>query len=141
MIEREIQFILEHLGKPYKLGTQGPDYFDCWGWVRFINKELWNREIPWIDMSKGSISDFIKSGYEYRSQMDWVVIPNPIHSCLVEMSHARHAHHVGVFINVDGGQVVHSIQGGGVVCDPLLTIPISGWHSIKFDIPRNELNA
>lgn len=139
MYEKEVDFVLKYLGTPYKIGTQGPEYFDCWGWVRFANKQLWGRDIPWIDMSQQSPGEFIKRGYEYRRQMDWVVMDNPIHSCLVEMSHRLHAHHVGVFLDIDGGQVVHAIQGNGLICDALLTLPACGWHPIRFDMPKDEL--
>jgi cell wall-associated NlpC family hydrolase len=38
--------MMEFVGKPYDLGAQGPDAFDCWSLIAAVYKQELNLEIP-----------------------------------------------------------------------------------------------
>lgn len=47
-------------------------------------------------------------------------------------AHARHPSHVGVWVDVDGGGVLHCINGAGVVFQPIKALKAGGWGHLEF---------
>ena len=49
---------------------------------------------------------------------------------VVEMSLASRPHHVGVYLEVDGGRVLTSVEGAGVVAQSLGSLKLHGWNIV-----------
>ena len=46
----------------------------------------------------------------------------------VQMSHSRRPHHIGVWVDVDGGGVLHCVEGLGVVFSTRQSLRLNGWN-------------
>jgi cell wall-associated NlpC family hydrolase len=43
---RSVHWSSVYVGKPWQLGAEGPDAFDCWGLARWVQREHYARELP-----------------------------------------------------------------------------------------------
>lgn len=136
--QKDIDLAVSLLGKPYiETGPgDGPDSFHCWGLIRYVQMELWGRFIPAVNIKQYSILEFVKAGLKYRHELDWHPIDKPVHSCLVELSHGMQSHHIGVYLDVDGGGLLHALKGSGVVFDSIPALKASGWRHFVYDYPN-----
>lgn len=41
-----------YVGKPWELGAEGPDAFDCWGLARWIQRVQYGRELPQLRVGR-----------------------------------------------------------------------------------------
>lgn len=128
-------FIYKYLGARYDIVPSGPMSFNCWTWVRTTQWELFGRELPEIPIGDDQITTLIKTFVKERQKLNWVVIPKPIHGCIVEMSHAGTPHHIGTWLDVDGGGISHCLKGAGVAFNSLLELRASGWRRFIYEQP------
>lgn len=45
-----MHWAIKYLGKPYVLGADGPDSYDCWGLARAVFKERLGLDMPQVDV-------------------------------------------------------------------------------------------
>lgn len=117
-----------YLGKPWRSGAVGPDAYDCHGIVRAVYADQCGMVLPAVEANALSTLDVARAmrGYDYS---DWLEIPEPsLDLDVVEMSLHRRPHHVGVFLTLDGGGVLTSVEGPGVVFQPLFSLRRHGWN-------------
>lgn len=122
------------LGKPYKPGANGPNAYDCWGLVQVVQKELFGREMPDIrtppsDNNPRTMIAFIRS---HPARKQWRKADGPRHGRIVEMCRSNLPFHIGVYLDIDRGGILHAAQGLGVVFDPLILLPVQGWHGLTY---------
>lgn len=68
---------------------------------------------------------------EAHAQMQrgvWQPIENPEPFCVVQMSHACVAHHVGVWVPVNGGMVLHTTEATGSILQKRHMVNQMGFH-------------
>ena len=123
---------LDYLGKPWVVGSHGPDSFDCWGLLADIYEKqkgiTLSRYTELDKVSKIAVAKEIA-----RSISDeWEKLDKPSHLCAVGLSNLPHRiFHVGCFIENDKGYVIHTQQKSGCRIEPLDKI-ISNWRYITF---------
>lgn len=103
--------INDYVGLPWVSGGVGPDAFDCWGLLSWIQRHHFGLILP-------SLPDLVDARRAlYQHQIDsgaWQVRPMPVHGCGALLRGGDRPH-VGVFLAVDGGGVLHAQEGDGVV--------------------------
>lgn len=122
----------------YELNAQGPAAFDCLSLARKAQRELFGRELPDIYLPDQSVTTF-KRAIELGKQettSTWEVIDKPIHGCIVEMSRGDAPHHIGTWLNISGGGVLHCVDKLGVCFDSLFVLKATGWRRFVYDYPR-----
>jgi cell wall-associated NlpC family hydrolase len=100
-----------YIGLPWVDGGRGPESFDCWGLLRWIQEKHFDLVLPALP----SVPDATRE--LYRAQMEsgaWSVITRPVHGCGALLRGGDRPH-VGVYLDLDGGGVLHAQQGVGVV--------------------------
>ena len=135
--EEEAQIVAyarKMIGIPYELNTYGPNTYDCWGLVRDTQKELFGREYGTLDIADNSVATFIRAFVKEFHRCNLKVVPEPEHGCIVEMSHSIMPHHVGTYLNIGGGGILHCMMGAGVVFDNLLALKASGWRRFIYNV-------
>ena len=134
MIDVRYQFLNDLVGKPYKPGAAGPDAYDCWGLAQIIQRELFGRDMPTIDTppDDNSPKTMIKFIREHHARKQWAKAEGPAHGRLVEMSRSNLPFHIGVYLDIDGGGILHSAQGIGVGFDPLIIMASQGWRGLTY---------
>lgn len=62
----------------------------------------------------------------------WAKTDSPSNGDAVLMAHCKYPSHVGLWLDVDGGGVLHCIRGEGVVFSTLSSLKVSGWGRVEF---------
>jgi len=123
---------IDYVGKPYKPGARGPDSFDCWGLVRDIYEKRFGIALPeWIGLTPHNTPEFPVTRAiveEWRPEL------NPFEGCVVAMSQTVAFHHVGIYLEQNGGKVIHAWSpSGGVVVNTLRELKIAfSFRNIKY---------
>ena len=127
-----------YIGKPWVSAAAGPAAFDCYGLVRWLYQQRLGVCLPVVDVSAGrplSVTRAMRH-YDYGA---WRDVVEPAELDVVQMSHGRHPSHVGVWIDIDGGKVLHCVQGAGVAAQSVASLKANGWRVLN--IYRREAHA
>jgi cell wall-associated NlpC family hydrolase len=102
----------QYIGLPWKFGENGPDAYDCWGLLRHVMMFHFNTYMPEapIGDAEGCASMFT----ENVVSGNWVPIDKPEHGAGVLLRGGR-LPHVGIYLDIDGGGILHSLEGWGVI--------------------------
>lgn len=115
----------KYIGIEWEAGAQGPNKYDCMGFFKHIQKEAFNIDVPTIiaiDYDNPHVlADMFSSNPERQK---WVKIDKPEHGCAVIMHRPMH---IGTWLNLDGGGVLHCTRGIGVIFTTDSAWPISGF--------------
>jgi cell wall-associated NlpC family hydrolase len=124
------------IGKPYALGAQGPDAFDCYSAARALQKALFGRDMPAFAMPGEAGRIAIAAAIAVHPERQrWREIAAPMDGCLVTMARHLQGYHLGTWLAEDGGMIVHAIETCGVVCDTIATLEAVGWRRFRFHLP------
>ena len=63
---------------------------------------------------------------------DWVKLQTPKDGAIVALSKNNKINHVGVFLDLDTGVIIHAMAKQGVLCQKLNTMPSLGFSTIEF---------
>lgn len=119
------------IGRPYLAGAMGPDAFDCYGLARHLQHALFGRELPRFQLPAEAGRFAVASAIAVHPERNhWREIAAPLDGAAVVMARQECGFHLGTFLALDGGIVVHAIEGDGVVAEApfLLSSPASRWR-------------
>jgi cell wall-associated NlpC family hydrolase len=136
--EKQIPYHWSHdiVGAPYELGARGPDKFDCWGVVYFKYKTIDGIDIgTYPDLAYKNASKLIGQSV----QSNWIHIEKPVDGCAVFLAKGMIYTHVGIFCDVDGGILVHAIEGDHVSAMSIHHLSIRGWLKRKYYIHKEQV--
>jgi hypothetical protein len=138
---RAIAFVRRVLDKPYVAGAQGPDAYDCWSLARICQKELFERELPVALVDPHQLRHLIETIEHSAVHDSWPETSEPAHGALVTMAHARFPSHIGVWLDLDGGGVLHTLEHAGVAFEVPLSLRAVGWGHLRFHnyVPRQGM--
>lgn len=106
-----------YLGKPWRIGADGPDAFDCWGLVRAVLRTRAGVELQPIVFA--DVRELITAFSAHPEHAAWRRVGEPRELDAVLMSQARHPIHVGLWVDADGGRVLHACRPAVVVQDAI----------------------
>jgi hypothetical protein len=118
--------IIPYLGLPWISGQR-----DCWLFFRELQEKFYGRTVPVVDVDVMNIRDVIHK-VETESHEHWTQISKPEDGCAVLMSRARYPVHIGMWVELDGGKVLHCAQGMGVVFQNRQALFFDGWTGITY---------
>ena len=102
-----------YIGIPWEAGAQGPKSYDCMAFFRHIQGAHFGIEVPAIIAPDYEDPLALSSLFlEHEERQRWVSISKPEHGCAVMV---RRPMHIGVWLDIDGGGVLHCVRGAGVV--------------------------
>jgi cell wall-associated NlpC family hydrolase len=117
------------VGLPYGVPPRGEN---CWTFTQRVQREVFGRELPDIEMESDAIAYLVKLINNHAAHDQWKRVGVPIDGGLVEMSCARLPHHVGTYIDLDGGGVLHCDIGSGSSFASLSVLKIIGFQRFIF---------
>lgn len=129
--------LLEYMTK-YKYGENacGEDgLFNCWGLLRDVQMRFFGINLPMTSLGD-PLADL------YSNQMKsgrWEIVDKPFHGCGVLMR-AGNDPHCGVYLDFDGGGVLHCERGNGVLWQNTHSLRVLGYGNLKFYRFDNESN-
>lgn len=120
-----------YIGKPWAAGASGHTAYDCHGVVRAVYREHLGIELCPVAADALSALSVARAMRDY-DYADWQDIVAPERDFdVVQMSMARRPHHVGVYLDIDGGGVLTSVEGIGVIFQPLSSLRRHGWNIVN----------
>ena len=115
----------QYIGTPWVAGAQGPDAFDCMAFFRHVQNKHFGIDVPEIIAPDYDDPTALSSMFsEHPERQRWTLISKPEHGCAVLV---RRPMHVGIWLNLDGGGVLHCVRGAGVVFTSDSSWPNSGF--------------
>lgn len=101
--------------------------FNCWGLLRDVQHRFFG-----IDLPPTSLGDAMAALYGKKmTSGDWVVVDEPFHGAGVLMR-AGAEPHCGVWLDFDGGGVLHCERGAGIRWQRGQDLRVSGYSNLKF---------
>ncbi len=121
---------LQYLGAPWVSGESGPAAYDCYGLVRAVYRDVRGVELPVVDVTQ---AEPLRLRHAMQQQAGrWLDSPFPVDMGVVLLSHGKHPHHVGLWAAVDGGRVVHAVEGAGVIAQTPQALALAGWRILGY---------
>jgi hypothetical protein len=121
------QWAGNYIGLPWM-----PPQRDCWSFFREIQETHYDRHVPIMDVDPNDLRAVATLFAHHPERLRWVQVDQPNDGDAVLMARAKHPVHVGVWLDVADGRVLHCAQGSGVLCQPLESIRLAGWGQIRF---------
>ncbi|GAB4387210.1 NlpC/P60 family protein [Albidovulum sp.] len=116
------------IGRPWAAGGQGPDAFDCWGLARWCWRARFGIEVPEIAVDAADLRGVLAAFRRHPERRRWRAVEAPAEGDAVLMRQSRHPVHVGLWLAVDGGGVLHVVRGAGVVFQRPPELLAHGWR-------------
>ena len=119
-----------YVGTPWEAGAQGPHAYDCMGFFRKVQAEHFSVQVPEIiapDYENPEVLAALFTGHQERGR--WTRIATPEHGCAVIVHRPMH---IGTWLDIDGGGVLHCVKGIGVVFTSDSAWPFSGFGRREF---------
>ncbi|CUW39666.1 conserved protein of unknown function [Magnetospirillum sp. XM-1] len=119
----------QYIGLPWSATGEGPDVFHCWTFFCHVQAKHFGRPtlpaIPYAD-------DLLELAREFRDHPErrhWleVDLSDAVPGDGVLMRQARFPIHIGVWLDVDGGGVLHCSRDSGVVYQRPSALLVNGW--------------
>lgn len=125
-VSEKVNFINQVIGKSFDI--EAVNGFNCYTLFQLTQSTLYGRHMP--DMHEQFTADLraLAKIIRQRDHLHWEAIPEPVDGSLVELAHRNHPHHIGTYIDVDGGKVLHAMGGAGICFDSLLVLKATGWR-------------
>lgn len=115
------------IGKPWTQGGTGPDAFDCYGLVRHVQAQRAGFLMPVICVDGLNTLSAARAVRDYPYS-DWDQVSDFRELDVLQLGHAQHPHHVGLWVEADGGGVLHCVAGAGVLFQRLPQLAAHGWR-------------
>ena len=125
-----MNWLNNYIGIPWVNGGRSIDGFDCWGLLWHIYQEYFDLKIechPTHDASQISKNKALFMS-EKRA---WQRVEHPKNGDAVAMATGRAVHHVGIWLNVDGGMILHTMESTGCVLQTIPALQSRGFN-LKF---------
>jgi hypothetical protein len=117
-----------YIGKPWQSGTIGPNAYDCWGLVKTILERHYNIRVPLIKVAEDNLKAIVREFRDHPERQRWALVENPQDGNVVLLRQSRYPCHVGLWLDVDHGGILHCMQGCGVVFQKERDLKVMGWH-------------
>lgn len=116
-----------YIGLAWRLGARGPKEYDCWGLLMHCRSAYFSGGIPDVDFgeaARGLYSHKMRSG-------QWEIVPYPKHGDGVLLRDGNDPH-VGIYLDLDGGGVLHAMERHGVVFSAMRDLNFLGYACPTF---------
>ena len=117
----------DYIGQPWVANSN-----DCWAFCRKIWAEHYNLHVPIIDVDTAKLSTIAHAFKDHEERSLWKQVSTPKDGDAVLMAHCRHPSHIGIWLDVDSGGILHCIKDLGVIFSSLASAKLAGWGRMEF---------
>lgn len=130
-----LQFLAAVIGRAYD-----PTGLHCWQLVRSCQGVVFGRELPPVLVAPERRRELVGLMDLRHSYPGWREVDGPAHGAVVFMTRhghevARAACHSGVYLDLDGGGVLHTDAPHGVVFETIPELTARNWADLSFYLP------
>lgn len=128
------------IGLPWVVGAAGPDAFDCWGLFVTVQRQCFGRELPQNSVDATNLRAVLDAFSGHPERQRWQPVSEAEEGDAVLMRQSRYPVHIGVWLDIDGGGVLHAVRHAGVVFQTLAALmPTAGASRvITVSVNRHE---
>jgi len=142
----ESHWATRYIGLPWEATGEGPDHFNCWAFVRFVQARHFGRDLPAIPNPEDLLAQ-ARLFRDHPERARWTPVDTPQEGDCVLLRQARYPVHVGVWVDADppsprvqgpgirragGGGVLHCSRDLGVVFQRSEALELNGWQVAGF---------
>ncbi len=126
-------FVQDLIGRPYRLGAQGPAEFDCWSLTRHVQSALFGRDLAVVEVPEGADIALVRwMMAAHAERRRWSEIAVPEDGCIVTTTQGVERTHTGTWLDLDRGAVLHTLPECGASFDHLTDLQGAGWGRFRF---------
>lgn len=123
----------QYLGQPWV-----EHYNDCWAFFRKISAEHYQRNLSIIEIDTANLRACIDQFLNHTEHRHWKKTSAPVDGDAVLMSQGKMPSHVGMWLDVDGGGVLHCVKGAGVIFTKTNQLHMLGYQVLGFYSYKSE---
>jgi hypothetical protein len=116
------------IGLPWVVGAHGPDAYDCWGLFVTVQRTHFQRSLPENPVDATNLRAVLDAFSGHPERQRWQAVSQPEEGDAVLMRQSRYPVHIGVWLDIDGGGVLHAVRHAGVVFQNLAALDAHGWR-------------
>lgn len=90
-----IHFANKYIGLPWVAGRQGPDSFDCWGFVRWVLAHEYGHIVPPVNINPDNLRDVLRAFKEDLAFQAFKEVEKPQDGDVVLMRQSKNPVHAG----------------------------------------------
>lgn len=124
-------WVIGYMGATFAPKAYGPEQFDCWGLVWHVARFRGGIELPRFDDVAYQLKRINAEIEGQAMSDDWVQVDAPAEYDTVLMRRAGEAYHVGIFLNVDGGRILHACPEG-ILCSQVRDLHAMGFQHLTY---------
>ena len=102
----------QYIGIPWVRGGEGPHAYSCWGFFRHVQASRYGRSIPTIAVDPDDAAALVNLFSAHPEGRHWAAVDHPNDGDAVVIHQPLH---VGLWLDYDGGGVLHCARGRGVI--------------------------
>lgn len=130
--EESMHWATRYQDDVWEAGANGPHAWDCWSFFRHVQAAHFGREVQEVAVDASNIHAVAHAFAGHDERAHWVEVSEPADGDAVLLAHSRYPSHVGVWLDIDGGGVLHCQNGAGVLFTPVRKLAACGWGRITF---------
>lgn len=116
------------IGLPWVAGARGPEAYDCWGLFLTVQRQQFGRDLPEIPVDALDLRAVLNAFTAHPERQRWQSVSAAEEGDAVLMRQSRYPVHIGVWLDIDGGGVLHAVRHAGVVFQSLAALDAHGWR-------------
>jgi hypothetical protein len=124
----QVAALTDLIGLPWVVGAQGPDAYDCWGLFVTVQRSYFQRSLPENPVDATNLRAVLDAFIGHPERQRWQWVNHPEEGDAVLMRQSRYPVHIGVWLDIDGGGVIHAVRHAGVVFQTLAGLDAHGWR-------------
>lgn len=130
----QVQRLSALIGAPYDAQNRAPG-FHCWGAFVAAQEILGRQHLPEFVPDSVRLEARAAVLQDHPERSRWREIAGPETGCAVLMGRQKLAIHVGCYLELDGGGVLHATPQTGVAFDTFQRLRLASWRCITFHLP------
>ena len=122
-----------HLG--YQVGADGPDLYDCWTFLRLVQRVRFGRDLPFMPspLSRGTTAKVMPA---WAGSFGWAEVQKPETGDAAFMANGRVPTHVGIHLGDAGKPSILHCPEGGVRLHSFFHLETLGWEVCSYWRPE-----
>jgi hypothetical protein len=118
----------------WRLGARGPAAYDCWSMTQLVQAHLFGRNLLPVDLGTGAgLRQIVRAVSAHAANGQWSPRDGaPSHGDAVTMAHLELPFHVGTWLDLDRGVVLHHTERAGLCIDRLSEVRGRGFNRLIF---------
>jgi cell wall-associated NlpC family hydrolase len=141
--DRRADFLSRLIGCKYEKNAKGPEKFDCWHLTVHIQRALFNRAVPLVEVPENANWHWMIEQFKSHSELEnWVELLQPANGlvnasdgAVVLMARTKQPAHCGVYLQKEQG-IIHADELDGVIFQDVATLKMNSWNRLRYYEPR-----